>query len=196
MRYLFEPTSVAGGIAGGLVGPLVNFRAIQADYLNANARQLQAIYSYQRVIVNAFNEVITWLAKVQNYSTSIEIKRQQVERLEASVETANRLYQNAQTEYIDVLFAQRDLWDARAVLIETKQGNCLPSSTRIKLWAVAGIGRRPRCQCCPNSTFWRELHATPPPPPGDPANPNSPVIDPNAPPTVPAQPPDLPAALP
>src|SRR5262249_43829803 len=94
---------------------------IRAQYLTANARQLQSIYNYQRVILNAFTEVINRLAKVQNYRTSIEIKKQQVERLVASVETANRLYQNAQTEYIDVLFAQRDLWDARAVLIETKQ---------------------------------------------------------------------------
>ena len=39
----------------------------------------------------------------------------------ASVETANRLFQNAQTEYIDVLFAQRDLWDARAILIDTNK---------------------------------------------------------------------------
>ncbi len=121
LRYMFEPTAVIGNIAGGLVGPLVNFRAIRAQYLTANARQLQAIYNYQRVVLEAFTEVINRLTKVENYSTSIAIKKSQVERLEASVETANRLYQNAQTEYIDVLFAQRDLWDARAVLIETKQ---------------------------------------------------------------------------
>ena len=58
MRYLFEPTAVVGGIAGGVVGPLINFRAIKADYLTANARQLQSIYNYQRVILNAFTEVI------------------------------------------------------------------------------------------------------------------------------------------
>ncbi len=121
LRYLFEPTAVVGSIAGGLVGPLINFRALKAQYMTADARQLQSLYNYQRVILEAFTEVINRLNKVQNYGTSIEIKKRQVERLVASVETANRLFQNAQTEYIDVLFAQRDLWDARAVLIETKQ---------------------------------------------------------------------------
>ena len=58
---------------------------------------------------------------VENYSKSIEIKKQQLESLEASVEVASNLFQNARVEYIDVLFAQRDLLDARMVLIETKK---------------------------------------------------------------------------
>ena len=46
---------------------------------------------------------------VENYSKSIEIKKQQLESLEAAVEVASKLFQNARIEYIDVLFAQRDL---------------------------------------------------------------------------------------
>ena len=138
-----------GNIAGGLVGPLVNFRAIQADYLTANARQLQSIYNYQRVIINAFTEVINRITMVENYSKSIEIKKQQVERLVASVETARLLYQNAQTEYIDVLFAQRDMWDARAVLIETKQQQL---SAVINTYQALGGG-------------WQKVPAVPAPPP-------------------------------
>ena len=120
LKYLFEPQAVIGDIAGGLVGPLVNRRAIRAQYLTANARQLQAIYNYQRVILNAFTEVINRVTMVENYSRSIEIKKQQLKTLEAAVEVANDLFQNARIEYIDVLFAQRDLRDARVVLIDTK----------------------------------------------------------------------------
>ena len=120
LNHLFEPQAVIGDIAGGLVGPLVNKRAIRAQYLTANARQLQAIYNYQRVILNAFTQVINRVTMVENYSKSIEIKKQQLESLEAAVEVANDLFQNARIEYIDVLFAQRDLRDARVVLIDTK----------------------------------------------------------------------------
>ena len=120
LRYLFEPQAVIGDIAGGLVGPLVNKRAIRAQYLTANARQLQAIYNYQRVILNAFTEVINRMTMVENYSKSIEIKKQQLASLEAAVDVASNLFQNARTEYIDVLLAQRDLRDARMVLIDTK----------------------------------------------------------------------------
>ena len=61
------------------------------------------------------------MSMVENYSKSIEIKKQQLESLEAAVEVASNLFQNARIEYIDVLFAQRDLRDARMVLIDTKK---------------------------------------------------------------------------
>ncbi len=114
INHLFEPQAVIGTFASGLVGPLVNKRAIRAEYLTANARQLQAIYTYQRVVLNAFTEVVNRLSMVEKYTNSIEIKKKQMAALEASVEVAGNLFQNARVEYIDVLFAQRDLRDARA----------------------------------------------------------------------------------
>ena len=121
-KYLFiSPESLIYSAAGDLVGPLINKTAIKADYMNANAMQLQAVYDYQRVVLNAFTEVINRVSKVQNYSMSIEIKKQQLASLETAVSVAGQLFQNARVEYIDVLFAQRDRNDARMVLIETKQ---------------------------------------------------------------------------
>jgi len=108
-------------VAGDLIAPLINKKAIKAEYLSANARQLQTVYNYQRVILNAFTEVTNRLSKVENYRKSIEIKKQQLESLVASVEAASRLFQSARADYVDVLFAQRDLRDARTVLVETKQ---------------------------------------------------------------------------
>src|SRR5262249_44072228 len=104
-----------------LIAPVMNRRAIQAEYLSANARQLQSVYNYQRVILNAFTEVINRLSKVENYGRSIEIKKQQLESLQASVGSATKLFQNARVEYVEVLLAQRDFLEARTVLIETKR---------------------------------------------------------------------------
>ncbi len=120
LNHLFEPNALVGSIAGGLVGPLINKRAIRAQYLTANARQLQSIYNYQRVILNAFTQVINRITMVENFSNSIDIKKQQLKTLEAAVQSANDLFQNARIEYIDVLFVQRDLRDARVVVIDTK----------------------------------------------------------------------------
>src|SRR5208337_2991427 len=105
--------------------PLINFKAIKADYLGANARQLQTVYNYQRVIINAVTEVINRISKVENYRKSIDLKKQQVQSLEASVVAATSLFQNPRGEtridYLDVLTAQRDLLEARRVLIDTKR---------------------------------------------------------------------------
>ncbi len=124
ISHLFEPNAVVGNITSGLVGPLVNFRAIQAQYLTANARQLQALYSYQRVILEAVTEVINRISKVDNYARSIEIRKQQVTALETAVEDATSLYQNPRAgvpiDYLDVLTAQNELFDAIKDLIDTK----------------------------------------------------------------------------
>jgi len=124
LTHLFEPNAVIGNITGGLVGPLVNFRAIQAQYLTANARQLQALYSYQRVILEAVTDVINRVTKVENYGRSIEIKKQQVQSLEAAVVAATSLYQLPRGEfpidYLDVLTAQNELFVAIRDLIDTK----------------------------------------------------------------------------
>ncbi len=123
IEHLFEPQAVLGDVAAGLVGPFINKRAIRAQYLSANASQLQTVYNYQRVIINAFTEVVNRVSMVENYRKSVDIKKLQVESLVASVDSATKLYEFAfpDVDYLDVLIAQRDLWEARRVLIDTKR---------------------------------------------------------------------------
>ena len=120
-KYLFTPEALVANLVGSLVAPLINKKAIQADYMTANARQLQAVYNYQRVVLDAFTDVVNRISAAQNYSKSIEIRKLQLAALERSVETATALFQNAKGEYIDVLFTQRDQLEARTVLIDTKR---------------------------------------------------------------------------
>ena len=121
-KYLFRtPESLLYGLAGEFISPLINKRAIRADYLSANAKQLQTIYNYQRTILKAFTEVANGMNKIQNFGNSIQVKKRQLAALESSVDVATRLFKNARTEYIDVLLAQRELMEARMEVIETKQ---------------------------------------------------------------------------
>ena len=138
-RYLIlTPESLIYNVAGDLAVPVFNKRAIQADYMNANAKQLQKVYDYQRTVIKAFTEVINGINMVQNYSKSLEIKKQQLVSLEASVSIAGKLFQNARVTYMDVLFAQRDLMDAlRMVFIEGKHAATVcPSSTHTRRLVV------------------------------------------------------------
>lgn len=120
-RYLFSPDAVFYNALGNLAGPVINKKAIQADYMGANARQLEALYNYQQTVLNAFTQVDNRMQAVDNYSRSLAIKNQQIEALKASVDVATRLFNNARAEYVEVLLAQRDLRDARNTLIETKK---------------------------------------------------------------------------
>lgn len=140
-KYLLNtPESLIYGAAGNLVGPLINRRAIKADYLTANARQLQAIYKYQQTILNAHIEVVNRMAMVENYGRSIETKKQQLAALESSVDAATKLFQSARGEYLDVLLSQRDMMEAKLVLIETKQQQL---KAVVNTYQALGGGGRP-----------------------------------------------------
>ena len=120
--YLFRtPESLIYSLAADMVGPLINKRAIQADYRTANAEQLQAIYNYQQTVLEANIEVVNHLTKVENFRRSILLKKKQLAALEKSVEVANRLFQNARAEYVEVLLAQREMMEVRLLLIDTKK---------------------------------------------------------------------------
>ncbi len=120
--FLFTtPASLIYNAFGNVVAPLINRNAIKAAYLNANAEQLQAVYNYQRTILDAFTEVINYLSKVEKYDQAVAVKKQQLEALEASVDAATKLFQSGRAEYVEVLLAQRDLQDAKVVIIETKK---------------------------------------------------------------------------
>lgn len=121
-KYLTSsPESLVYGVAGELVAPVLNRKAIEANYKSANATQLQRVYTYQQTIIDATIEVVNHMSRVNNYGESVRIKQAQLESLQASVDSANKLFQNARAEYMEVLLAQRDMMEARMELIETKR---------------------------------------------------------------------------
>ncbi len=68
------------------------------------------------------------MSMVENYSRSIEVKKKQLTALEASVRSATDLFQANRVEYIEVLFARRDLLDRKNGFDHhQKNSNCLPS---------------------------------------------------------------------
>lgn len=120
--YLLKsPESLLYSVAGDLVAPLVNRNGIKAAYTSANAKQLQAVYNYERTILNAYVEVANQLAKIQNLERSYDLKAQQVQALNQSIDISNDLFKSARADYMEVLMTQRDALESRFELIETKK---------------------------------------------------------------------------
>ena len=118
--YLIKPQSVLYTLAGDLAAPLVNKNAIKALYYSANAQQIQAIYNYERTILNANMEVVNQLAKIENLAKSYDLKSREVEALNQSIDISNNLFRSARADYMEVLLTQRDALESRFDLIETK----------------------------------------------------------------------------
>lgn len=114
------PESVLYSLAGDLAAPLINRNAIKAEFNSANARQLQAMYNYQRVVLNAYLEVSGQLSKIENLSKSYDLRTQQVAALNRSIEVSNELFKWARADYFEVLMTQRDALEAKLELVETK----------------------------------------------------------------------------
>ncbi len=119
---LLTPESLIYNIAGDLTAPVINRFAIRADYMSANAKQIQSLVNYQRTILNAFTEVINLTNKAENYGKSVELKKQQVAALDSAIDSALKLYNATKFDYLEVLLVQRDLNQARLDLIDIKQG--------------------------------------------------------------------------
>ncbi|WP_436486570.1 TolC family protein [Chitinophaga sp. ARDCPP14] len=120
--YLFKmPESLLYSLAGDLAGPLINRNAIKAEFSNANARQLQAIYNYERTILNAYFEVSNQLSSISNLEKSYDLKSKQVDALTRSIDISNDLFKSARADYLEVLMTQRDALESKLDLIETKK---------------------------------------------------------------------------
>lgn len=121
-KYLITtPASLMYSMAGDIVAPLINRNAIKATYLNSNAKQIQAVYNYERSILNGFTEVFNQLSNINNLKKSYDLKEQQVAALNQSITISTNLFQSAKADYMEVLMTQRDALDSRMELIEIKK---------------------------------------------------------------------------
>lgn len=120
--YLVKlPASLLYALAGDLAGPLINRNAIKAEFYSANARQVQAMYNYERIILKAYLEVSTQLAGISNLEKNVGFKIKQVAALTHSIDISNDLFKFARADYLEVLMTQRDALEAKLELVETKK---------------------------------------------------------------------------
>lgn len=117
---LNTPESMLYNLAGELTMPLINRRAIKAAYYNANAKQIQAVYNYERTVLNAYIEVVNKVSKISNLGKNYDRKEKQVQALTQSIVLADKLFKSARADYLEVLMTQRDALEAKMELIETK----------------------------------------------------------------------------
>lgn len=133
------PESLVYNLAGNLSAPLLNRTAIRAQYRAANAQQIQAVFAYERTLLQAFTDVVNQLGALDNLQKSYELEAKQVETLTQSVEISNILFQSARADYMEVLLTRRDSLDAQMELIETKKRQL---QTVVNVYQALGGGWR------------------------------------------------------
>lgn len=110
---LFESGSVLGSITGQLAGPAFHFgrnkRRVEAE----KAVALQVGYNYEKTILNAFAEVENSLAEIRTYRNEFTARQTQVAATEKSLTLSKSLYDNGYTSFLQVLDAERELYNSQ-----------------------------------------------------------------------------------
>ena len=109
------------GASATLTGPLLNATALGYQVQSAEAQTRQAAAQYQKAILTAFKEVEDALIAVQKSRERAEAQEQQVKSLQSALGFATQRYQGGRASYLDVLTAQRNLFDAELSLAKTRR---------------------------------------------------------------------------
>lgn len=120
-HLVMTPESLAYNAAANMATPVLNRRAIKAEYFAANAEQIRAVFNYERTILKAVTEVANLLNMMKNLQQSYDLQSQQVNILEQAIDVSAVLFQSARADYMEVLLTRRDALDAEMELIETKR---------------------------------------------------------------------------
>jgi len=108
-RFLFSsPESIAYGLFGNLMAPLVNRGAIKANFNRASATQLEAYYTFQSIVLSAYTEINNGLFALQTSYELLKNKKVESTLLEEARNTASELFQSNKIDYYEVLNVQQN----------------------------------------------------------------------------------------
>ena len=142
----WESVSASDWFAGASkmwsLGPTVQWNIFDAGRIRANikvqnARQEQALANYEKTVLGSFEDVENALvsyAKEQVRRRSLE---EAVEQSQESLRLANQLYANGLTNFINVLDAERSLYQAQDQLVQSERNVIL---NLIMLYKALGGG--------------------------------------------------------
>ncbi|HRE51930.1 MAG TPA: TolC family protein [Flavitalea sp.] len=120
-RLFLDPASFVYGAAAGLTAPIFNMKQIRSHHKLATARAVEAVYNYQKTLLNCYGEVMTNLESIKNNTLALNLKDEEVKELTNAVSVARDLYLAGYANYLEVISAQKGVLDAEIELTENKK---------------------------------------------------------------------------
>jgi multidrug efflux system outer membrane protein len=117
---LFHGGTRAWNFTGNITGPIFNFGKIKGDVKAATAIQQQALYTYERAIQNGFREFEDSLIDQDRTRLQLDAQKMQVEALATYARLSRIRYENGYTSYIEVLDAERSLFNGQLTYAQTQ----------------------------------------------------------------------------
>jgi multidrug efflux system outer membrane protein len=145
LSKLFQVGGVSGGEFGvvgpSLTGPIFNASILGFQQRAVEAQARQVLAQYEQTVLVAFREVEDALVAVSTSRDQREAQVQQVEALRSALRLANLRYKGGLANYLDVLIAQRNLFDAELALMGTHRLHVI---SIVQLYKALGGGWSPQ----------------------------------------------------
>jgi multidrug efflux system outer membrane protein len=117
---LFTGPAQVWSYAGSLMAPIFTGGFLTGQLKATEAIQQQALFNYQSAIQNAFREVDNSLVDQRRTREQLEAQKRQVDALKEYARIARLRYDNGYTSYIEVLDAERSLFNAELQFAQTQ----------------------------------------------------------------------------
>ncbi len=138
-QFITNESSFAA-VGPGFSGPLLNAQVLGFQQKAFEAQARQALAHYEQTILVAFKEVEDALVAVTTARKQRQAQVQQVEALRSALHLANLRYKGGLANYLDVLIAQRNLFEAELSLTGTHR---LHLVSIVQLYKALGGGWSP-----------------------------------------------------
>jgi len=137
LSSLFDNQSKVWQFAGALKMPIFTAGAIAGQVEAAEATQQQALFAYQKSIQQGFREVNDALVDQDRTKVQLQAQKRQVKALEEYATIARLRYENGYTSFIEVLDAERSLFNAQLQYTQSQQ---VEFQAMINLYKAMGGG--------------------------------------------------------
>jgi len=134
---LFKDGSLSWNFTPTISLPLFNAGRLAANLDVAKARQVIAVADYERTVQAAFRDVSDALVRRRQLGLQIETTRTMLAALRERARLAQLRFDNGRSAYLEVLDAQRDLFDTEQTLVQLRRAEL---ASAVALYAALGGG--------------------------------------------------------
>jgi multidrug efflux system outer membrane protein len=121
LSNLFSRGSHIWQVAGSLAAPIFTAGRIGAEIEAASAQQQQALYDYLLTIQTGFREVEDSLIATRKIREQQQAQARQIQAFQRTLRLANLRYDNGYSSYLEVLDAQRNLFNAELQQVQLER---------------------------------------------------------------------------
>jgi outer membrane protein, multidrug efflux system len=121
LSELFTGASKVWQYGASLSAPVFTAGQLAGQVQVAEAQQKQALYGYQKAVQDAFRGVNDALIAQDRTRAQLAAQRQQLDSLKTYADTALLRYDNGYTSYLEVVDAERSLFNAQLTFTQSQE---------------------------------------------------------------------------